>query len=191
MSRIHRIFRFVVLMAMLGASIVMVARPSYASAADNVYYVDNALDSTGGSVAGCKDSIATNKSCSLRQALTFATSDGGTSEIKFIIPADASDADYGYDSATSLWTISPSTPLPALSDGDLTITGKGSFFKPQRIVIDGSNLSGLTAIGFQITSANNAIRQIAVVNFDQSGTNGVGIQISGAAQWQLACWYFG
>lgn len=181
MSRIHRIFRFVVLMAMLGASIVMVARPSYASAADNVYYVDNALDSTGGSVAGCKDSIATNKSCSLRQALTFATSDGGTSEIKFIIPADSSDADYGYDSATSLWTISPSTPLPALSDGDLTITGKGSFFKPQRIVIDGSNLSGLTAIGFQITSANNAIRQIAVVNFDQSGTNGVGIQISGAA----------
>jgi Periplasmic copper-binding protein (NosD) len=180
MSRNRRFPHLLLLAALLCASFASAAVPPTAAAADHLYRVDSARDTGGGTQAACKDTITTNKSCTLRQALTFAASDGGTSEIQFIIPALTSDPDWGYNALTKTWTISPTTALPPISANDTTITGKGTIFVPQRIVIDGSKVPAASAIGLRITSSNNVIRQLAVINFDRAGTNGVGILISGA-----------
>jgi hypothetical protein len=179
MSRKRRFPRILLLAALLCASVASAAAPPTAAAADNLYRVDSARDDAGGSLAGCIDNLP-NKSCTLRQALAFAASDTGSSEIVFRIPANASDPDYGYSSASLTWTISPATALPPISADDTTITGQGSFFVPQRVVIDGSAVPSASATGLRITSSNNVIRRIAVINFDPAGTNGIGIQISGA-----------
>src|SRR5262245_21641768 len=180
MSRNRRFSRLLLLVALLCASLAGAAAPSAVVAADHTYRVDSARDDDGGTQAACKDTIATNKSCTLRQALNFAVSDGGTSEIRFIIPANASDPDYGYSSVAGTWTISPTTALPTISANDTTITGKG-FFAPS-IVIDGSRVPGASAIGLKITSSNNVIRKLAIINFKDTGsTGGVGILISGAS----------
>jgi hypothetical protein len=93
MSRNHRFSRLLFLAALLCASLAGAAAPAVVAAADHTYRVDNARDDGGGTQDACKDSIANNKSCTLRQALTFAASDGGSSEIRFIIPANPSDPD--------------------------------------------------------------------------------------------------
>jgi hypothetical protein len=178
MSRTRRLLHGLLFIALLTASFVSVATPPIAAAADHTYWVDTARDDAGGTVEGCTDNLP-NKGCTLRQALAFAASDGGTSEIRFRIPANSSDPDYGY--SNNVWTIKLESPLPPLAEGDLTIIGASSFFVPHRIVIDGSALSGASAIGLRITSPRNRIQQMAFVNFDSSGTNGIGIQISGAA----------
>jgi hypothetical protein len=179
MSRNRRFPRLVLLAALLCASLASAAAPSTVAAANHVYRVDNIKDVGGGSQTACEDTNATNKSCTLRQALAFAASDDGPSEIRFIIPANPNDPDYGYSSATGTWTITPTAALPTISANDTTITGKG-FFAPS-IVIDGSQVAGADAIGLKITSSGNVIRKLAVVNFkDTSGANGVGILVSGA-----------
>ncbi|MFL5801443.1 MAG: right-handed parallel beta-helix repeat-containing protein, partial [Roseiflexaceae bacterium] len=179
MSRNRRFPRMLLLAALLCASFASAAVPPTAAAADHVYRVDSARDTGGGTQAACQDTIATNKSCTLRQALLQAASDGGTSEIRFIIPRTPPDPDWGYDAVSGTWTISPTTALPPISTNDTTILGKG-FFTPQ-IVIDGSRVPGGSAVGLRITSSNDIISKLAVVNFDRAGTNGVGILISGAS----------
>jgi Right handed beta helix region/Periplasmic copper-binding protein (NosD) len=179
MSRNRRFPRLLLLAALVCASLASAAAPATLAAADHIYRVDSARDDGGGTQAACEDNIATNKSCTLRQALTQAASDGGSSEIRFIIPPQTTDPDWGYNAVTKTWTISPTTALPTISADNTTIVGKG-FFAPS-IVIDGSRVAGVSAIGLKITSSNNTISKLAVVNFkDTGGTNGVGILISGA-----------
>ncbi|HEY3231969.1 MAG TPA: right-handed parallel beta-helix repeat-containing protein, partial [Roseiflexaceae bacterium] len=178
MSRNRRFPRVLLLAGLLCAAFASAAAPN-AQAAAFIYRVDNARDLGGGTQAACQDNIA-NKSCTLRQALTFAASDGGSSEIQFRIPANPDDPDYGYNMPSTTWTISPTTELPPISANDTTITGQGSFFVPQRIIIDGSKALGANKIGLRITSSGNLIRRLAVVNFNRTGTDGVGILISGA-----------
>jgi hypothetical protein len=179
MSRNRRFPRLLLLAALVCASLASAAAPATVAAAHHTYRVDSARDDGGGTQAGCEDNIATNKSCTLRQALTQAANDSGSSEIRFIIPPQTSDPDWGYNAVTKTWTISPTTALPTISANDTTIVGKG-FFAPA-IVIDGSRVAGTSAIGLKITSSNNTISKLAVVNFkDNSGTNGIGILISGA-----------
>src|SRR5262245_40368235 len=109
MSRTRRFPRLLLLAALLCASLASIAAPATVAAADHVYRVDSARDDSGGTQAACKDTIATNKSCTLRQALTFAASDSGTSEIRFIIPPQTTDPAWGYDAVAKTWTISPTT----------------------------------------------------------------------------------
>jgi hypothetical protein len=180
MSRNHRFSRLLLLAALLCASLAGAAAPAVVAAADHTYRVDNAKDDGVSQVPSCNDSVATNKNCTLRQALTLAASDSGSSEIRFIIPANPSDPDYGFSSVTGTWTISPTAALPTISANDTTITGKG-FFAPS-IVIDGSRVPGTSAIGLKITSSGNTISKLAIINFKDTGsTNGVGILISGTS----------
>src|SRR5262245_61643761 len=180
MSRNRRFSRLLLLAALLCASLASAAAPTMVAAASHIYRVDSARDDSGGTQAACEDINATNKSCTLRQALAFAASDDGPSEIRFIIPAQTTDPDWGYNATTKTWTISPASALPTISANDTTLLGKG-FFAPS-IVLDGNLVPGTSSIGIKITSSNNEIRKLAVVNFkDTSGTNGVGILISGTS----------
>src|SRR5215475_11815984 len=98
MSRNRRSRHLLLLAALLCALLAPAAAPATATAA-HTYRVDSARDDGGGTQAGCEDNVANNKSCTLRQALTFAESDGGTTEILFIIPANPSDPDYSFSSS--------------------------------------------------------------------------------------------
>jgi hypothetical protein len=185
MSRNRRFPRLLLLAALLCTSLAGAATPATVAAADHTYRVDNAKDDDLPPVGPpppspvCNDNIATNKNCTLRQALKLAASDGGSSEIVFIIPPNPGDPDYGFSSVTGTWTISPTSALPTISANDTTITGRG-FFAPS-IVIDGSRVPGTSAVGLKITSADNLIRKLAIVNFKDTGsTGGIGILISGA-----------
>src|SRR5438046_2107540 len=107
MFRSHRSFTWSLVLALLCASFAAAQPPPAARAADNTYFVDNALD--GDLIddpAACpnNESNADNKNCSFRQAILRANADSGTSEIQFIIPADAVDPDNGYDNATQTWS---------------------------------------------------------------------------------------
>src|SRR6266496_3545322 len=108
MLRSRRSFVWSLILALLCATLAVAQEPPAIRAAANTYYVDNALD---GDIidnpAACpnNENNADNKNCTLHQAIERANNDVGTSEIQFIIPADASDPDNGYDDVTTQsWT---------------------------------------------------------------------------------------
>ena len=93
MSRNRRVPRLALLAALLVAALAGAATPM-AQAAEHTYYVDSARDDPGSNPAlVCKDSNPNNKNCTLRQALSLAEIDGGTTEIRFVIPASVGDPD--------------------------------------------------------------------------------------------------
>jgi titin len=108
---------------------------------------------------------------SLRQAMLDANAAGG-GNILFNIP----DTDPGYDGGTGVWTIQPTIALPLLSGGDTTIDGysqagaaEGTSMSPPTIVIeiDGSSVAGQN--GFNVVSAGNTIKGLAINRFGWSG----------------------
>lgn len=182
MSRSSRPLRLLIPFILVFASLVLV-RPPTLSAAAYIYYVDSALDVGLASFpTGCPaNDLTVNKDCTLRQALERAESDGDTSAIQFKIPQSNTDPDNGYDPNTGIWTIYPQANLPALSAGDLTITGTLNFSGYPRIVLDGSNVPITDAIGLTISSAQNVIQALTVINFGSAGATGAGILISGTS----------
>ena len=169
---------FFILLSFVAGNFVASEQP-VAIAADNTYYVDNALDADLASdSSACSDQNANNKNCTLRQAIEKANSDTGSSEIQFIIPPSASDPDLGYDGTN--WTIDPQTALPELTADTTTITGPSSAVGQPQIIIDGSNVSPTNAIGLTINSADNQIERLIIINFTgNSSTTGIGIAILG------------
>src|SRR6266545_1006905 len=185
MIRSHRSLAWSLVLVLLCASFATMQRLPVAFAAANTYYVDNALDDDLASNAqACpnNESNPDNKNCTLRQAIERANADSGTSEIQFIIPADASDPDNGYDSVTQTWSIKPDSPLSTLGSGDTTIKGRND--NPAgtpRIVLDGTNVPDTSGVGITISSANNVILQMIIIKFQgTSNTSGIGIRITGA-----------
>ncbi|HEU5103338.1 MAG TPA: hypothetical protein VFU22_30165, partial [Roseiflexaceae bacterium] len=186
MLRNRRSFAWSLVLALLCASIALAQRPPTTHAADNTYYVDTALDgSLTSDPSACvnNENDANNKNCSFRQAIQRANADTGSSEIRFIIPADALDPDFGYDAATQSWVIRPNSPLPALTSGSTTITGRND--NPAgtpRIVLDGTNVPITNAVGITLSSAGNIVTQLIIIKFSgTSATAGIGIRINSAA----------
>jgi len=186
MIRSHRFLAWSLILVLLCASFATMQQVPVAFAAANTYYVDTALDGDiAAKPAACPaneaNPDANNKDCSLRQAIERANADVGSSEINFIIPADA-DPDYGYDSGTQTWVIKPDSPLPALSAGDTTITGRNdNTAGTPRIVLDGTNVPPTNGVGITVSSANNIITQLIIINFQgTSNTSGIGIRLTGA-----------
>lgn len=116
-----------------------------------------------------------NTDCSLREAIT-ASALGDT--IGFNIPAST---DSGCVSATGVCTISPTSALPALSKGSVTIDGYSqSSASPNtndfpsawngtiKIVLNGTS-AGSSSNGLQITSTNNVIMGLAINRFKSRG----------------------
>lgn len=119
--------------------------------------------------------------CTLRAAIQESNALAGPHTIAFNI----STASPGYDAA-GFWRIRPSSALPSLTAGNVTIdgrtqpTGNPAWTHP-RIVIDGSLITG-GANGLTITSSGNTIRRLTIQNFvtssfDLVGTTGNGIFI--------------
>jgi CSLREA domain-containing protein len=129
--------------------------------------------------------------CSLRQAINAAKSEGGNSEIRFNIPT----SDPGYNQTNPLartWTItlSANSPLPVINVDGIIIDGNSQASSPgggggnpnvlgPEIIIDGSNVT--TRGGITINRGNNnEIRGLGIINFKGTPTNsfaGVGIEI--------------
>ena len=178
MIRTHRSLAWTLILALLCASLATLQPPSVARAADFQYVVDNALDTNLTATPACTSDA---KDCSLRQAILKANADSGTSQIVFDIPADDSDPDNGYNETTGLWTIHPLSSLPALAGtGNTEIVGRNdNAVGTPRIVIDGAGING---VGLRVTSGNNTIRQLIIVNFQKSSeTTGIGIRLTTAA----------
>ena len=154
------IVKLVVALALALTAWPPLARPAAAA----TYTVNVTSDENDGS---CSDG-----DCSLRDAIILANTNPGADTISFNIPG-----------CGGVCTIQPASSLPALSDGDTTIDGYSqpgaapatdSSAATLLIQIDGS-LAGDR--GFEITSANNAIRGLAINRFPGQG---ISIQGSGA-----------
>ena len=118
---------------------------------------------------------------SLRQAIIDANNNSGHDTIQFNIPT----SDPGYNSA-GFWRIRLSSSLPALTDtSGTTIEGPPavSGWPHPRIVLDGTTITGVGGNGIRITSPNNVIRRLTIVNFRENTfvaqPLGVGILIEG------------
>ncbi|HWQ14694.1 MAG TPA: NEW3 domain-containing protein, partial [Roseiflexaceae bacterium] len=139
--------------------------------------------------ADTDDGLCNAANCTLREAIAAANASPGPDTILFNIPI----TDPGYVSAggASYWRIMPATQLPALSGGETTIQGPAATDAPAtawphpRIVLDGTAIGGSGGRGLVITSANNTIRRLTIVNFLQTvfvftDDAGVGVLIDGA-----------
>jgi hypothetical protein len=148
------------------------------------YNVDNARDNALPPI-GDYCNPTTPNDCTLRQAIQLANKDEQDSIIEFDIPPDPDIADYGYDETTGRWTITPGSPYPAINEVDhpTTIRGQIDLIGAPRIIIDGNEVSNnnpSAAVGFRITSADNTITRLIIINFRGTAINsGIGIRITG------------
>jgi len=129
-----------------------------------------AAESAGGSL------IVTNTNDSgpgsLRDAITQANSNPGPDSITFNIPVE----DGGYNAGTGVWTITPNSFLPGITDEGLVIDGTtqaeftGQQTNPSgpEIMLDGSN-AGSSASGVNISASGTEILGIAIANFGYDG----------------------
>jgi titin len=130
---------------------------------------------------------------SLREALLTANTTPTTTldlTIAFSIPI--SDTGHSMTSGSDIWTIQvgseDSTGLPPLARGNVRIDGStqpGAGNEPH-IVIDGTNDYDEPTNGLSITSPNNVVRGLAIVNFYY---NGIAISGASAANNQIAGCY--
>ena len=111
---------------------------------------------------------------SLREALLAANTTPTTTlelTINFSIPI--SDTGYSYDSTSGrqMWTILVAyddfVGLPPLTRGHVQINGSNQLAtgSAPHIILDGSNNFDVPANGLTITSANNQVRDLAIMNF--------------------------
>lgn len=183
MIRSHRTLAWSLILALLCATLATLQPLPVALAAVNTYYVDTALDDNlASNTNACpSNNSAADDDCTFRQAIEKANADNTTSEIRFVIPADA-DPNHGYNSTTNNWTIRPNAPLTALSAGGTTITGRND--NPEgtpRIILDGTNVPSSSGVGITISSANNVLTQMIIINFNGTSiTSGIGVRITGA-----------
>ncbi|MBN2413466.1 beta-propeller domain-containing protein [candidate division KSB1 bacterium] len=122
---------------------------------------------------------------SLRDAINQANNNAGPDTIRFRIP----ESDPNYDPSTGVWTITPATQLPAISDNTLLIEGFSQADYTQtdnnpdgpEIEINGSLLeSGATC--FTVTSTDCEISGLAIGFFPYAAIMGYqceGLKISG------------
>lgn len=170
MRRFFRRLSLLTLLALLGAF-----TPPALTALATAPTVTNSNDSGSGS---------------LRQAIADAnaTAPGGPVLISF----DILSSDPGFNAA-GYWTIKPTTPLPALTRGSITIDGttqpNGRTTGP-KIVLDGSltldplNGNQRNSHGIVITSAGNTVKGLVINNFVQAiglseNAGGAGVYIAG------------
>ena len=107
---------------------------------------------------------------SLRQAILDSNSTAGPDTIDFDIPMSDPNHDFG----TNSWTITPLTPLPAISvpttiDGDSQPGTLAPWYFPV-IVINGSS-AGAGADGLQLTAGNSSIIALTINGFSGDGVS--------------------
>jgi len=132
------------------------------------------LTLTAGSAGGSLIVTNTNDTGqgSLRDAITQANSNPGPDSITFNIPV----GDGGYNAGTGVWTITPNSFLPGITDEGLVIDGTtqaeftGQQTNPSgpEIMLDGSN-AGSSANGINISASGTEILGIAIANFGYDG----------------------
>lgn len=195
MSYPQRSARLVVILALFSALLGITSATPQANAntAARKYYVDSTGDAGISANPNACESDFADGDCTLRQAIQKANADAGTSVIDFLL---LPTSDPNYDLATDTWTIKPTNPLPALTDaaGGTQILGRiDNVPLLPRIVIDGSMLSN-DGNGFQITSSDNVITRLIIINFKGSTlTTGNAVRITGtnAKRNQVLACYIG
>lgn len=109
---------------------------------------------------------------SLRWAIEQANANPGPDTIAFNIPT----TDPGYDAATGVWMIRPTSELPILFDDGTTIDGttQAAFiggdpnpYGPE-VEINGL-LAGSMVAGLTLASAANTVRGLVINSFTQTG----------------------
>ncbi len=111
---------------------------------------------------------------SLRAAIAQANTPGAFTLIAFNIPT----SDSGYNSTTGVWTIAPTSALPALTNPVLL----DGTTQPGKPVIDLSGTSAGASTGLTLSASHSTIEGLAINNFQDDGidvTGGVSDTISG------------
>ena len=121
----------------------------------SIYVVTNTADSGAGS---------------LRQAILDSNATPGPNTIDF----DISTSDSNYDSGNNSWTITPLSPLPAVSvpttiDGDSQPGTLAPWYFPV-IVLNGSS-AGTGADGLDLTAGNSSIIALTINGFNGNGVS--------------------
>lgn len=148
-------------LALLFSSFALAPQPMRAQGEAVTYTVNTTSDALAG------DCTATPTTCSLRQAINSASTDGTTSLIQFSL-------------APGTQVITLTSELPSLAGSGDRISGAVDNFGRPRVVISGNNNDSIR-YGIRITGSNNTIEKLIFNNFDSNSTpNGVGIWITGA-----------
>jgi titin len=167
---------------------------------ENTVTVTTTADLEGGdtsSFSALNNQPGPDGAISLREALLAAnTTPTTTLELTIAFSIPITDTGYSYDitSDRDIWTIQvgieDSTGLPPLARGNVRIDGStqlGSGSAPH-IAIDGINDWDIPTNGLTITSPNNVVRGLVIVNF---WDNGIAIGGAAAANNQVAGCYIG
>jgi parallel beta-helix repeat protein len=109
---------------------------------------------------------------SLRDAIDQANNNAGPDSIIFNIQT----SDPGFDADSGVWTIKPQSPLPLITDDNLTINGSSQTeftgdlnpYGPE-IQLDGSEVVGSPSHGLFILSGMNTIQGLIINRFIHSG----------------------
>jgi parallel beta-helix repeat protein len=109
---------------------------------------------------------------SLREAIDRANNNAGPDSIVFNIQS----SDPGFDVVSGVWAIKPQSPLPLVTDGNLTIDGSSqtefssdlNLYGPE-IQLDGSEAVGSPSHGLFILSGMNTVRGLIINRFHNSG----------------------
>lgn len=114
---------------------------------------------------------------SLREALTYANAMPGPNSIIFNIPA----SDPNFDSGKGIWTVTPQSTLPFITQSGITIDGTtqttfggNTNANGPEICIDGKHLYGSDFAFHLYNASNNVIKGLIIGGFT------VGIEISGS-----------
>ena len=108
---------------------------------------------------------------SLREALILANANGRPDGVIFDIPT----TDPGYDPDRGVWTISPLSQLPVITDSSLVIDGFSQSISVGDLNSDGpeielnGSLAGTPVHGLFVTSSKNMVRGLIINHFSASG----------------------
>lgn len=149
---------------LLAGFITLVMIFSSARAADEIFWIDSAADSTDSITGDCICRTA-GGDCTLRAAIEEANACSGGQTIRF--------------SSGITMTLSPATPFPAIVDDYTIIDGSDEWYDWSGDKVPGVTLDGasLNANGFTINASHCAIYGLHIINFGQAG-----IYVSGVAE---------
>ena len=171
----HRLTAFLILLAGVALFLMLCASPANAATTFTVNRTDDAQDGEIIDDLCDVDTAVEGNQCTLRAAIQEANSTAndvaGPDAINFNLPDDPNVA------GNEVKTISPSTPLPNLTDpviidgysqpGSSTSDSSGSN-AIVKIELSGAN-AGAAATGLTITAADSIIKGLTINRFDQYG----------------------
>lgn len=171
----HRSALALLLVAMLATPHALAPVVTNAQSSGTVFIVDDSRDTDAEDDLSKYCTPNNDNDCTLRQAIRKANVASGTVTINFDF---ASIDDIKDGNGTGHYIFKPASAYPPLTHGSTTIDGANN--SNPLVVIDGSAVAASSAVGFTLSSSNNTIKYMTVINFNGDGSeaSGIGVMIT-------------